>query len=258
MDIQIGQGLYEQGLGIALGNKDTGGHGVPCGIETQLGHGLFVVKEQPTTSPTMPFKQLVPWQHWVEYMQTPSPEHQCLRQRRCLIVGVNNAYWRPVPSHQQGCSEANWARTHNKNCTAHAIDPTLPLMIRSAQPDTHATARNVLGGPLLPCSTDPITGFYRTGCCDTGPDDEGSHTVCIVATADFLAFSCSAGNDLTTPHEAFGFAGLRPGDQWCLCAPRWVEALQAGHAPPVVLGATHEGALAYTTLEDLRSFAVES
>jgi uncharacterized protein (DUF2237 family) len=131
-------------------------------------------------------------------------------------------------------------------------------MIRTAQPDAHSTARNVIGGPLQPCSTDPMTGFYRTGCCDTGPDDQGSHTICIVATADFLAFSQSVGNDLSTPHADWGFPGLRPGDQWCLCAPRWQEAFEAGHAPPVVLGASHEGALDYASLDDLRTFAVET
>ena len=110
----------------------------------------------------------------------------------------------------------------------------------------------------MPCSTDPMTGFYRTGCCDTGPDDTGSHTVCIVATAEFLAFSRSVGNDLSTPVPEWGFPGIQSGDQWCLCAPRWQEALEAGMAPPVVLGATHEGALAFVSLDDLRNHAVES
>ncbi|MCH2138332.1 MAG: DUF2237 domain-containing protein [Phycisphaerales bacterium] len=130
-------------------------------------------------------------------------------------------------------------------------------MIRPAHPAAHATARNVLGGPLLPCSTDPMTGFYRTGCCETGPDDHGSHTVCIVATAEFLAFSKMAGNDLSTPMPHYRFPGLQSGDQWCLCALRWLEALQAGHAPLVVLGATHERALDVLDLEDLRTHAVE-
>ncbi len=130
-------------------------------------------------------------------------------------------------------------------------------MIRPAHPAAHATAHNVLGGPLLPCSTDPMTGFYRTGCCETGPDDHGSHTVCIVATAEFLAFSKMAGNDLSTPMPHYRFPGLQPGDQWCLCALRWLEALQAGHAPLVVLGATHERALDVLDLEDLRTHAVQ-
>lgn len=116
-------------------------------------------------------------------------------------------------------------------------------------------ARNVLGGPLRPCSLTPLTGFFRNGCCDTGPEDGGSHTVCAVMTADFLAFSRAAGNDLSTPMPEYGFAGLVPGDRWCLCAPRWQEALEAGHAPLVVLEATHEGALLYCRLADLERHA---
>ncbi len=118
------------------------------------------------------------------------------------------------------------------------------------------SSRNVLGGMLELCSTRPMTGFFRNGCCDTGPEDLGSHTVCVVMTAEFLAFSKAAGNDLSTPHPEFGFPGLSPGDRWCLCAPRWQEALAAGMAPGVVLAATAEGALEYCTLVDLRRFAV--
>ena len=116
-------------------------------------------------------------------------------------------------------------------------------------------ARNVLGGPLALCSADPVTGFYRNGCCETGPEDLGSHTVCAVMTADFLEFSAAAGNDLSTPRPEFGFPGLRPGDRWCLCAPRWAEALAAGAAPRVVLEATAEGALDWCHLADLRRHA---
>ena len=116
-------------------------------------------------------------------------------------------------------------------------------------------ARNVLGARLVTCSLDPKTGFTRTGCCETGPDDVGSHTVCAIMTADFLAFSRAHGNDLSTPHPEWGFKGLKPGDQWCLCAPRWAEALQAGCAPKVQLHATHEAALEYCRLEDLQSHA---
>ncbi len=116
-------------------------------------------------------------------------------------------------------------------------------------------ARNVLGGPLLPCGIDPVTGFFRNGRCDTAPEDFGSHTVCAVMTADFLAFSRSRGNDLSTPLPQYGFPGLKPGDRWCLCAPRWQEALQAGRAPPVALAATHEGALRYCALDDLIKYA---
>lgn len=112
-------------------------------------------------------------------------------------------------------------------------------------------SRNVLGGPLQTCSLEPLTGFTRTGCCETGPQDRGSHTVCAIVTAEFLAFSRAAGNDLSTPVPQFGFPGLKPGDTWCLCAPRWAEALAAGVAPKVVLGATHEGALEWCSLDDL-------
>lgn len=117
-------------------------------------------------------------------------------------------------------------------------------------------ARNVLGGRLESCSMAPLTGFLRNGCCNTGPEDHGSHTVCAVMTAGFLAFSTACGNDLATPRPEYGFPGLRPGDRWCLCAPRWQEALDAGHAPSVVLAATEIGALQHCTLEDLRAHAV--
>jgi uncharacterized protein (DUF2237 family) len=116
-------------------------------------------------------------------------------------------------------------------------------------------ARNVLGGELEPCGTDPLTGFYRTGCCDSGSDDVGVHVVCAEITAEFLAFTAGRGNDLSTPRP--GFAGLRPGDPWCLCADRWVEALEAGAAPPVVLAATHARAIEWATLDDLRRHAAD-
>ncbi len=118
-------------------------------------------------------------------------------------------------------------------------------------------SKNVLGGPLATCAINPRTGFFRDGCCNTGPQDIGSHTVCILATAEFLAFSKSRGNDLSTPHPQFGFPGLKPGDRWCLCAPRWQEALDANAAPKVVLQATHEGALEHCDLADLKKYAVD-
>jgi len=118
-------------------------------------------------------------------------------------------------------------------------------------------ARNVLGERLEICSIQPMTGFFRDGCCNSGPEDFGSHTVCVVMTAAFLAFSKSSGNDLSTPVPEFGFRGLKPGDRWCLCAPRWQEALEAGQAPRVVLRATHEGALDHCSLADLKRFAVD-
>ena len=119
-------------------------------------------------------------------------------------------------------------------------------------------ARNVLGGELVPCSLAPRTGFFRNGCCETGPEDVGLHTVCAVMTAEFLAFSKAAGNDLSTPMPEYGFPGLKPGDRWCLCAPRWKEALDAGMAPQVVLEATHEETLAICPLGVLRDYAVEA
>jgi uncharacterized protein (DUF2237 family) len=116
-------------------------------------------------------------------------------------------------------------------------------------------ARNVLGGRLETCGTDPLTGFYRTGCCETGPDDAGAHLVCAVVTDEFLVFSQSRGNDLSTPRPGFG--GLHAGDPWCLCAQRWVEALQHGMAPPIVLAATHEAMLELVPLETLMQYALD-
>jgi uncharacterized protein (DUF2237 family) len=118
-------------------------------------------------------------------------------------------------------------------------------------------ARNVLGGELQPCSLDPITGFYRNGCCETGPEDTGQHTVCAVMTREFLSYSMSVGNDLSTPRPEYDFPGLGPGDHWCLCAPRWKEALDAGVAPPVILAATHEEVLAITPLGVLKDNAAK-
>jgi len=117
--------------------------------------------------------------------------------------------------------------------------------------------RNVLGGALEPCSLDPMTGFFRDGCCRTDEEDAGSHTVCAEMTAEFLAFSAAAGNDLATPFPEYGFPGLKPGDRWCLCAPRWTEALVHGAAPRVHLQATHEGALEHCDLEALKAHAAD-
>lgn len=126
----------------------------------------------------------------------------------------------------------------------------------SAPEGSPAPARNVLGTPLQICCIDPMTGFYRDGACRTGPHDHGVHVVCARVTAEFLEFSRARGNDLSSPAPQFGFRGLKPGDQWCLCAARWVEAEQAGMAPPVVLEATHEKALAFADLEVLMRYAV--
>jgi uncharacterized protein len=117
--------------------------------------------------------------------------------------------------------------------------------------------KNVFGEPLEACSLKPMTGFYRTGCCETGPEDVGVHTVCVEVTAEFLAFSRSCGNDLSTPRPEFGFPGLKPGDRWCLCAARWQEAFEAGAAPRVVLAATHEATLAIVRIADLKRHGLD-
>lgn len=116
--------------------------------------------------------------------------------------------------------------------------------------------KNVLGGELQPCSMEPLTGFHRTGRCQTGPHDHGCHAVCVQVTEAFLEYSKAAGNDLSTPREEFGFPGLKDGDRWCLCALRWKEAYAAGYAPPVVLEATSEAALKYISLPVLEEFAL--
>lgn len=120
-----------------------------------------------------------------------------------------------------------------------------------------ASARNVLGGALEDCSHDPLTGFFRDGCCNTGPMDHGLHTVCVTVTAEFLQYSFNRGNDLITPRPEFRFPGLKPGDQWCLCASRWEEARQMGVAPPVRLAATHQKTLSIVELSHLKSHAAE-
>ncbi len=116
---------------------------------------------------------------------------------------------------------------------------------------------NVLGETLRPCSNNPVTGFYRDGCCNTGPDDKGQHTVCIEVTAAFLEFSKSRGNDLSTPRPEFGFAGLKPGDRWCLCAERWAEADAYEAAPHVILQSTHINTLEIIPLAVLRTKALD-
>jgi uncharacterized protein (DUF2237 family) len=114
---------------------------------------------------------------------------------------------------------------------------------------------NVLGGPLQPCSVAPLTGFFRNGCCDTGPQDRGLHTVCALMTAEFLALSKYLGNDLSTPRPEYGFAGLRPGDRWCLCASRFLQAHEEGAAPKVWLDATHLRTLDIVPLDVLQGHA---
>ncbi len=116
-------------------------------------------------------------------------------------------------------------------------------------------ASNVFGDPMISCSTSPLTGFFRDGCCNTGPEDTGMHLVCAEMTADFLAFSKDAGNDLSTPMPQYGFAGLKPGDRWCLCVTRWKDALNAGMAPKVVLEACHLSTLEWVTMDELKAHA---
>lgn len=123
--------------------------------------------------------------------------------------------------------------------------------------DPHEHARNVLGERLQTCSEAPVTGFYRDGCCNTGPDDLGVHTVCALMTSEFLEFSRARGNDLSTPMPQAGFPGLKPGDRWCLCAARWKEAFDAGMAPRVVLTATHEATLELVSLAELKKYAID-
>lgn len=117
-------------------------------------------------------------------------------------------------------------------------------------------ARNVLGEPLAPCSLNPLTGFYRDGCCNTGSEDRGLHLVCVELSAAFLAFSQQRGNDLSTPHPEYQFPGLKPGERWCLCVERWVEAHQAGAAPGIVLESTNELCLEWVDLAVLQAYAV--
>ncbi len=131
------------------------------------------------------------------------------------------------------------------------------MPLDSSGGDRRARSLNVLGGVLEPCSYDPITGFFRDGCCATGPQDAGSHTVCVEMTEAFLAISKALGNDLSTARPEYGFTGLKPGDRWCLCAPRWQEAFLAGAPPRVFLRATEMTALQWCRLEDLKRFAAD-
>jgi uncharacterized protein len=136
-------------------------------------------------------------------------------------------------------------------------DRTARLPCRDATLWVMTEDRNVLGEPLEPCGTDPVTGFYRDGCCTSGPEDLGSHTVCAVVTTEFLAHQRRVGNDLTTPRPEYRFPGLRPGDRWCVVAARWLQAHEAGVAAPVVLAATHARALDIVPLEVLQRHAVD-
>jgi uncharacterized protein (DUF2237 family) len=121
-----------------------------------------------------------------------------------------------------------------------------------------SSAKNVLGSDLETCCTSPMTGYYRDGTCNTGAGDMGAHIVCAQMTREFLEFSKARGNDLSTPQPMFSFPGLKPGDRWCLCAPRWKEALDAGMAPPVLLKSTHALAVEYVSLNELKAYAIDN
>ena len=138
-----------------------------------------------------------------------------------------------------------------------AWGPGEPAREMDRRGDTVTDHRNVFGEPLAPCCTSPMTGFFRTGSCETGAQDRGAHVVCAQVTEEFLAFTRSKGNDLESPVPEFGFPGLKPGDRWCVCAAWWKLALDAGVAPPVVLGATHESALSQLSLDDLKKRALD-
>jgi uncharacterized protein len=134
----------------------------------------------------------------------------------------------------------------------------LKFHVQSLLSENLPMSTNIYGEKLIPCSTKPMTGFYRNGCCDSGNDDAFVHSVCVIVTKDFLEFSKKAGNDLITPHPEWSFPGLVPGDRWCLCASRWVEAWKAGVAPTVVLEATNEKTLEYVPLDELVKFAFKN
>jgi uncharacterized protein (DUF2237 family) len=181
----------------------------------------------------------------------PPPWHRPSRRRRCLRHRLAAAT--PFPSGGRAPSAA-WTAPPAccKTPERHRAPVLTKLDALPAEPET-MNAKNVLGSPLVPCSYDPLTGYFRDGCCHTDAQDAGSHVICARVTQAFLEFSTRRGNDLVTPRPEYRFRGLRDGDRWCLCALRWKEALAAGVAPPVVLESTHERALDYVSLEQLRA-----
>lgn len=146
---------------------------------------------------------------------------------------------------------------HRPGMAGWEIARRMPANDQFGRSMSEEAQKNVFGEVISSCSEAPLTGFYRNGCCDTGPDDLGSHTICAVMTDEFLAFSKQAGNDLSTPIPEYGFPGLKAGDRWCLCAARWKQALDAGAAPRVVLSATNEAALEIVSLDDLKRYAID-
>lgn len=177
----------------------------------------------------------------------PDCPSACARNRRTssLVMGkeaILQLLWRSSQPRPMTLSESAGSTTASID---NVLEPTM------------SDSLNVFGEPLQICSMNPRTGFLRNGCCDTGPQDVGSHTVCAVMTEEFLEFSRSRGNDLSTPMPAFGFPGLRAGDRWCLCAARWQEAFEAGRAPRVALQSTHKDALDIVALKDLKAHAID-
>ena len=160
-----------------------------------------------------------------------------------VAVGVRTWTWRAV------------RHPATTTCLSSMTDKNIETNENEQPPIISVPTKNVLGGPLQACCFSPMTGFYRDGFCNTGPDDAGRHTVCVRVDADFLAFSKGKGNDLSTPYPMYNFPGLRPGDSWCLCALRWKEALQEDKAPLVILASTHAKTLQVVSLEDLMRHA---
>lgn len=146
--------------------------------------------------------------------------------------------------------------TKNSHPHSHRRDPITLVLVPTEETTRRSPGRNVLGQPLATCGCQPMTGFYRTGCCDTGPEDFGVHTICCIVDQAFLDASKALGNDLSTPLPQYGFPGLKPGDRWCVCAARWLQVQQAGAACPIVLEATHEDTLKIVPFELLIQYAV--
>jgi uncharacterized protein len=190
------------------------------------------------------------WQLWTgsdaNSTTSADPESRFMRE-----IMANSRLGKKIGERNVGGVFVGGARRVRNHYHDHSRSTTTVRLIM-------ANAKNVLGGPLKTCSTDPLTGFYRDGCCNTGQDDEGLHTICCRVTAPFLAHQREIGNDLSTPFPLFGFPGLRPGDQWCVCITRWKESLEAGVACPVDLEATHMHALEFVDLEDLKRHAVKA
>jgi uncharacterized protein (DUF2237 family) len=190
-----------------------------------------------------------------------SVTHQSVRLPRPSATVVHGSRWSiPYPLHRPALADAVLDEVRQAGQQRRRVDEPDADAGRRA-PDAKLVVmrddRNVLGGELAPCGTDPVTGFYRDGCCSSGPEDLGSHTVCAVVTTEFLAHQRRVGNDLTTPRPEYRFPGLNPGDRWCVVAARWLQAYRDGVAAPMVLAATHARALDIVPLDVLREHAVD-